>query len=254
MHFWLYSVLDYSSSVWDYHVNESVCVCVCVCVWRYTLKLVSTLKVLGPDFNEVGSVVMLHTSWYLWRCSAYACHCSDWGHDNGFLNGSLAWNFRCLNISSFERKKKKKCSAKVTYVCVHCISNPNFDTLSWPWCWHFFGMEAVFSYCSLCLLYLLYNFIGKRSKREFWSSKEVIIITNYTNICRVPHLEMSPECSTALTIYIALIPASEQTDCSLVICDAEWVHVLWKRNSMGVEKEMGTLPKKGEDRCLNSLD
>ena len=180
-----------------------------------------------------------------------------------FRLGAWQWVFKRISSLKFqvfehfiiwERKKKKKCSAKVTYVCVHCISNPNFGTLSWPWCWHFFGMEAVFSYCSLCLLYLLYNFIGKRSKREFWSSKEVIIITNYTNISRVPHLEMSPECSTALTIYIALIPASEQTDCSLVICDAEWVHVLWKRNRMGVEKEMGALPKKGEDSCLNSLD
>ena len=149
---------------------------------------------------------MLHTSWYLWHCSAYACHCSDWGHDIGFLNGSRAWNFRCLNILSFARKKKKrkeKCSAKVTYVCVHCISNSNFGTLSWPWCWHFFFcMEAVSSHCLLCLLCLLYSFIGKRLKREFWSSKEVIIIINYTIICRVPHLEMSPKCFTALTIYI----------------------------------------------------
>ena len=123
---------------------------------------------------------MLHTSWYLWHCSAYACHCSDWGHDIGFLNGSRAWNFRCLNILSFARKKKKrkeKCSAKVTYVCVHCISNSNFGTLSWPWCWHFFFAWKQFLHI-VYFVYFAYStaLLGKDWKGSFGPQKKWLLL------------------------------------------------------------------------------
>ena len=41
------------------------------------------------------------------------------------------------------------------------------------------------------------------------------------NTCRAPHLEMSPKCFTMATIV--LFSASEPADCTLVVCDSEWV-------------------------------
>ena len=41
------------------------------------------------------------------------------------------------------------------------------------------------------------------------------------NTCQAPHLEMSPKCFTMATIV--LFSASEPADCTLVVCDSEWV-------------------------------
>ena len=50
------------------------------------------------------------------------------------------------------------------------------------------------------------------------------------NICRAPHLEMSPKLFTMATI--ALFSASEQTHFALVVCHSEWVGnavIPWKK-------------------------
>ena len=45
------------------------------------------------------------------------------------------------------------------------------------------------------------------------------------NACRAPHLQMSPERFTMATLCLALFSASEQTHCTLVVCDSAWVTV-----------------------------